>query len=236
MVLNGVAMKGAKGGKSQSRFRTLAPKLALDVVGPLVVYYSLRSFGWSTVGSLILSGLLPGFGVILGVVLKRRLDAIGAMVLLGIGVGAGVGLVSGNPHLVLIEHTIPTAVFGIFCLSTLASSRPLIFRFALEMLGPDTDKGLSFADKWRYIEFRRAFQLTTIVWGMAFLGEAVLQLVMVEVASADVARATGSLLPIIFGVVVVSWNILYARRGQRMGARAEAVARERGDVPPPMPA
>ncbi|MHB8670427.1 MAG: VC0807 family protein [Acidimicrobiales bacterium] len=109
--------------------------MVLDVVGPLITYYALRSAGISTVLSLVASGLPPAFGIALGVLRRRHLDAIGALVLAGIVVGTALGLASGNAHLVLLDGTIPTVAFGSVCVGSLWSGRPLIYRFALEAAG-----------------------------------------------------------------------------------------------------
>lgn len=104
------------------------------------------------------------FGIALTVVRRRRLDAIGILVLLGIVAGSVLVLASGSAHLVLIDGVEPTVVFGVVCIGSLWSTRPLMFRFAVEAMGADTAKGRAFADKWRYQGFRHAFQVTTVVW------------------------------------------------------------------------
>ena len=73
--------------------------------------------------------------------------------LAGIAVGTVLGLVSGNARLVLVEGSVPTAVFGLLCLGSLWSHRPLIFRFALEFMGADTPRGRDFDGLWRYPGF-----------------------------------------------------------------------------------
>ncbi len=190
----------------------------------------------STVSALILSGLPPAAGIILGVVRNRRLDVIGVLVLIGIVVGTVLGLISGNAHLVLLDGTVPTAVFGVVCLGSLWSRRPMIYRFALESVGPDTPKGRAFADRWRYPGFRHAFWVTTVVWGLAFLADAAIQVVIIETASAATAKTTSNVLPLIVAAIVIAWNIVYAKRGQRTGELADEARRARGEAPPPMPA
>lgn len=159
--------------------------------------------------ALILSGKLPAFGVVLKVVRHRSVDAIGIVVLVGITVGTALGLVSGSVHLVLLDGTIPTAVFGAVCLGSLWSRRPLMCRFALEAMGPDTPRGRDFADKWRYPGFRHALKVTTVVWGLAFGAKAAAQVLIFETSSTGIAKATSNVMPLLFAA--------------------------RGDVPPPMP-
>jgi hypothetical protein len=210
--------------------------VVFDIAGPLVVYYWLSANNFTSVDALILSGVLPACGIGLTVIRHRRLDAIGALVLIGIVVGTVLGLVSGSAHLVLVDGTIPGAVFGALCLGSLWTRRRLMFRFAVEFMGADTPQGRDFADKWRYAEFRHAFRVTTVVWGLSYLAEAAVQLVIVELASTAVAKTTSNILPLIFLGAVIAWNVSYGRRGQRRGQLAEAAARARGDTRPEMPA
>ena len=214
--------------------QSLGPILIFDVAAPLVAYYSLRSAGLSSVGALVLSGVFPTFGIALGVVRRGRLDAIGVLVLTGIIVGSVVGLASGSARLVLLDGTVPTAVFGVVCIGSLWTKRPMIYRFALESMGPDTPKGRDFADQWRYAGFRHAFRVTTVVWGVAFLAEAAVQVVIIQTASTSIAKATSNVMPLVVAGLVVVWNISYGRRGRRRGELAQQ-ARARGESPPPMP-
>jgi hypothetical protein len=152
------------GPRSNRNRRWAAAKIVLfDLAGPLVAYWLLRSAGQGAVPALVLSGILPAFGVAVDYARRRRLDVIGVLVLAGIAVGAILGLVSGDPRLVLVEGSVPAAVFGLACLGSLWSARPLIFRFAHEFIGPDTDRGRDFAALWQYPGFRHTFRLFTVV-------------------------------------------------------------------------
>lgn len=204
----------------QSRLKPLVPVVVFDVGGPLVLYYLLRSAGWSTVAALVLSGVLPAIGIALGAARHRRLDAIGALVLAGILVGSVVGLATGSAHLVLLDGIVPTAVFGVVCLGSLRLERPMIFRLALESMGADTAKGRDFANRWRYPGFRHAFGVMTVVWGLSFIVEAATQGVIIETTSASTAKATSNLMPVAVAAVVVAWTVAYAKRSRRRGERA----------------
>jgi hypothetical protein len=70
----------------------------------------------------------------------RRVDVVGVLVLLGIAVGTGLGLASGNARLVLLEGSVPTVVFGAVCLGSLWTRRPLMYRFAVDFIGPETPR------------------------------------------------------------------------------------------------
>jgi hypothetical protein len=220
---------------NRGRLRSLAPIAIFDIGGPLAAYYGLRAAGVPSLGALIISGVLPALGIVFGVLRDRRLDAIGILILIGIAVGTVLGLVSGSAHLVLLDGTVPAAVFGAVCLGSLWSRRPLMYRFALETMGAATPRGRDFADKWRYPGFRHAFRVTTVVWGLAFLAEAAAQIVIIETATTSIAKTTSNVMPLIVAAAIIAWNISYAKRGQRTGKLAEQAARARREAPPSMP-
>ena len=125
--------------------------------------------------------------------------------LAGIAVGTVLGLVSGNARLVLVEGSVPTAVFGLLCLGSLWSRRPLIFRFALEFMGADTPRGRDFEGLWRYHGFRHAFRLFTVVWGVAYLAEAAARVIIVETTSTATALTVSKVMPYAVGAVLAGW-------------------------------
>lgn len=199
---------------SDDRLRALAPTLVFDVIGPLAVYFIARAAGASTIVALVVSGVLPAVRVVATVVSHRRLDAIGALVLSGIILGTVVGLISGNARLYLLDGLVPTVVFGIICLLSVLSSRPMMFRIALETMGPETEKGRDFAGLWQHQAFRHTFRVITVVWGLVFIIESAVQAVIIEAYSINTAKTTSNFLPIAVLVVTLAWTRNYGRRSQ----------------------
>ena len=70
------------------RLRSIAMIAIFDIGGPLLAYHLLQSNGVGTVPALVLSGVLPAVGVIIGIIRHRRVDAVGVLVLAGIVIGA----------------------------------------------------------------------------------------------------------------------------------------------------
>jgi hypothetical protein len=192
-----------------------------DVGGPLAVYYSLRAAGTSAVVALVVSGALPAIGIGLNVRRHQRLDVVGAVVLGGILLGTVVGLASGSARLVLIDGTVPTAALGLACFGSFLTARPLMFRIALQFMGPDSAQGQGFASAWQFRVFRRAFTIITVVWGVAFLAETGAQIAIIEYASINTAKTTSNVMPIIVAAVVAGWTSYYGRR-QRVAIEREA--------------
>jgi hypothetical protein len=220
---------------NSTRLRSVVRIAVFDIAGPLVTYALLRSAGFSAVTALILSGVFPAAGVIIGVVQHRRADAVGVLVLAGIAAGAIIGLVSHNARLVLDEGSVPTAVFGLICLGSLATPKPLMYRLAVEFIGSDSRLGREFADLWQYDEFRHVFRVITVVWGSAYLAEAAARVVIVQNTSAGAALATSRVMPYVVAAVLSAWTVGYGRYQKRQGERLAAAAAEGAEAhgPPP---
>jgi hypothetical protein len=204
------------------RFRPIAMIVIFDVAAPLAAYFVLRSAGLSSVTALLLCGVFPAASVAIGVIQHRRLDVAGVLVLAGILLGTVLGLVSGNPRLLLVEGSVPTAVFGVACLGSLRTRRPLMFRLALEFTGPDTAKGREMTTLWQYEEFRRIFRVITAVWGVGFFLEAALRVVIVYNTSTGTALATSMATPFVWAGALSAWTVAYGARQRKKGEREAA--------------
>jgi hypothetical protein len=208
-----------------TRVRQIAMILVFDLGGPLLAYTLLRSDGLSTVVALIISGILPVLGIVIGAVVDRRVDIIGVVVLAGLVVGTVAGLVSNNARLYLVEGAVPSLVFALACLGSLRSSKPLIYRFAVELLGSGTPKGREVVGAWRYPGFRRAFGVITAAWGVAYLIEVAARLVVVETTSTWIALLFSKLIPYVFAFALSGWTLAY---GEHEKKKAERLAEDSG--------
>jgi hypothetical protein len=206
------------------RVRQLAMILIFDLAGPLIIYSLLRSDGMSAVAALIISGVSPGFGIIIGALVDRRLDIIGVVVLGGLVVGTVAGLVSHNARLYLVEGAVPSLVFALACLGSLRTSKPLIYRFAVELLGPDTRKGREVIGAWQYRGFRRAFAVITLTWGIAYLIEVAARLVVIEIASTGPALLFSKLVPYACAICLSIWTLGYGEHEKAKAERQVAAA------------
>lgn len=209
-------------GTGAGRLRSIAMIAFFDIAAPLAAYGLLRSAGLTAVTALLLSGVFPALGVAIGVIQHRRLDVVGALVLAGIVVGTVLGLVSHTARLVLVEGSVPTAVFGVACLGSLRARHPLMFSFAREFAGPDTAQGREMTELWQYAPYRRIFRIITTVWGVGFLLEAALRIVIVYNTSTGTALASSKATPFVWAAALSAWTVGYGRHQRRKGERAAA--------------
>jgi hypothetical protein len=193
--------------------------IVFDLGGPLISYSLLRSAGMSTVTALIISGIFPALGIAIGAVVDRRLDTIGVVVLAGLVMGTVLGFISHNARLYLVEGAVPSLVFAVACLVSLRARKPLIYRFAVELLGPDTPKGRDVVGAWRYPGFRRAFRVITAAWGVGYLVEAAARLAVVETTSTGIALVFSKLVPYVCALGLSIWTLAYGEHEKKKAER-----------------
>jgi intracellular septation protein A len=218
----------AKGGQ----FRSITRIVIFDVAAPLVAYKVLRSAGLTAVTALLLSGVFPALGVATGAIRHRRLEVVGALVLAGIAVGTILGLASHSARLLLVEGSVPTAIFGVACLGSLWARHPLMFSFARQFTGPDTAKGREMTRLWQYEGYRRVFRVITAAWGVAFLLEAALRVVIVYNTSTGTALAISKVTPFLFLGIMSAWTVAYGGHHKKKGERLAAAASEVTEASP----
>ena len=210
----------AKGG----RIRAIAMIVIFDVAAPLAAYNILRSAGLTAVTALLLSGVFPVLGVSIGAIRNHRLDVVGVLVLTGIAVGTVLGLVSHSARLVLVEGSVPTAIFGLASLGSLRARHPLMFTLVLEFTGPDTAKGREMTMFWQDEHYRRVFRIITAVWGIGFLLEAALRVLIVYNTSTGTALASSKITPFLWAGIFSAWTVAYGARQKAKGERLAAAA------------
>jgi hypothetical protein len=77
---------------------------------------------------------------------------------------------------------------------------------------------------WQYEGYRRVFRVITAVWGVAFLIEAALRVVIVYNTSAGTALAISKVTPFVFAAIMCAWTVAYGMRQKRKGERMAAAA------------
>jgi hypothetical protein len=80
----------------------------------------------------------------------------------------------GRTHgarLMLMEGSVPTAVFGLVSLGSLLTAEPLLYRIALQTLGGGTAARRDLEARLSQPGMARAFRTVTLIWGVTFLAQ-----------------------------------------------------------------
>src|SRR5947208_1746171 len=159
--------------------RALLPSLLVSAAAPFVAYQVLTGNGMASSQALIVSAVFPALGVAWGLARTRRPDIVGLVSFVFIVVGVAASLISGDPRFVLIKESLLTGVFGLACLVTLLLPRPLMFYFGRQFAGGgDPVRAAAFESMWQYERFRAVNRNMTVVWGVAYLVEAAVRVVL----------------------------------------------------------
>jgi intracellular septation protein A len=209
------------------RFVQMIPMLFFDVVLPIAVYNLLTSYGVSTLWALAAGGVSPALNNLRSWVTSRRLEPLGIIVIALMAAGTAGSLISGSVLFALIKESFLTGVFGAICLGSLFAKRPLLFYIVRQFVAGDDKERLAWWNGlWQYPDFRRAMRFVTLIWGIAYVAEA---LVRVALALTLKPGAVVVISPIMgFGmlIVLIFWTQrhMLALRDRRMRENAAAAA------------
>jgi len=216
--------------------RTFAPMLLLDVVCPYLTYRLLQRNdpAMSQTVALLLSGVFPALANVISIVRSRSLDIIGVIVLLGIVVGAVAALLGGGPRLILVRESFVRGAVALVCLASLWAPRPLLFYIGRDFsTGHDPVRIAEFDALWQNPAARHVFRVMTAVWGIGWLVEVALKVLIVFTLSIPEALVVGPIESGAITLVLILWTVRYARAARRRGEARLAAAS--GGQPPPSP-
>ncbi|MGW4743485.1 VC0807 family protein [Streptomyces sp. NPDC004290] len=201
--------------------------IGLNVVAPILTYNTLtEDHGWSEFSALLLSGAWPVLDTAVMAAWRRKIDEFAMVTLVFLVITAVVSLV--GPHTaraLLVKDSAVTGLFGLLCLGTLLAPRPLMFYFGRKFATDGTAASTAWWNgMWEYGGFRSTMRTMTLVWGVAYVAEA---LVRVALAYVLPTRTMVTLSPVmiysVLGVLGV-WTAWFGKRRAAEGARRQAEA------------
>lgn len=188
----------------------------LDIGAPIVLYYILRGAGASNIVALSAGAVVPACSAAVGAITTRRVDAVAILVLAGFVVSIAAALVTHNARFLLAKDGLITAVWGLWFLASLRAHRPAAYEFARPLM----EGRRSFAvHSWDAVwiaqpEFRRIWRVSTAIWGIAMLVDALIRVVMSYSLPVHTVPALGGIQwPATFLVIQIVTNVYYHRSG-----------------------
>jgi len=126
----------------------------------------------------------------------ERNDIAQVMFLLTL-VSAGIAVVSGKDRFLLARESVLTAIVSVWFFCSLRAERPLTYRFTRPLL----EGRFRTQPIWDHLwagdaGFRRIWRVTTVLWGIALLLDAVLRVILAYTMPVDAVPAmqTGMML------------------------------------------
>jgi hypothetical protein len=204
--------------------RGLVTNLTFNVVLPLITVNVLQHQA-GVVRALAIAAVFPALEVAVTGLRRRRVDALGIIVLALIGVGVAASLLTGDVHFALAKESLGTGVFGLLCMGSFFLPRPLMF-FVGRTFSTGNDPALISAwnDRWQYPQFRHVIRVITAAWGIAFLIEAAARVVLAYVSPVNVVIVASPTLALAVTAGLMAWTVRYSRAAERRAAESLGIA------------
>lgn len=184
--------------------KKLIPNLIIDLIVPLILYFAIRPFTNDLI-ALIVAGAVPTFHTIILGIIRRRIDWIGIVAILGFSVALVASALFGGSTLALkVSHPLITGTLGLIFLLSLALKKPLIITI-LETI----KKGNP--ERFNKPEIHKKFKVITAVLGLVFIIDASIHVILAITLTTSTYLildkiVTVGMLIIIFLVARYSWQ------------------------------
>ncbi len=211
-------------GGQRFNVRGMLPSLILSAVLPFVTYRVLSAQGIDDVRALTASAIFPLLETVFGLLRTRHADLIGVISLFFIVVGVITSVISGDARFILMKESFLTGLFGVACLFSLVlMPRPIMFFFGRQFAGGgDPARSAAFDNLWQYPSFRSVNRRMTLVWGCAYVLEAVARIVLTVALPISLFLIVSPVMALGVTIALVTWTMAYARRSAQRGAALQA--------------
>ena len=182
--------------------------LFLDAGLAVAAYLIAMHFGASMFGSLLIATIVAGVRAGYVIIRRREVDAFAIFMIITFGVGLLLSLVTGSPRMLLSKDSVSTGVSGLIFLGTLLVGKPMMYYLAQRFGANSETEREEWALLWPTSEgFRSFFRGMTIVWGIAFLVEAALKLILVLLLPLSVSAPLVPFFTPVLITVLVIWTV-----------------------------
>ncbi|WP_330288167.1 VC0807 family protein [Streptomyces sp. NBC_00576] len=198
------------------------PTIVFNIAGPILLYGYLTDHGWSKAHALMLASLLPLGEISVVYALRRQIDDFGVFTLITMGLTLVSMVAFNSARAILIKDSLLIGIIGLGILLTLVMARPFAYYMGRKFATDGTEASRAWWESlWRYDGFRRTQRTITIVWGVAFVVEAAVRVLLTYMLSTSIMVSVSSIGPFAVLVSLVFWTIRYSRRKQAQAERAQ---------------
>ena len=197
--------------------RSMLHGLGWDVGLPLVGYYALHLLGFGDWPALLTASGLAGVRIVWVAVRQRVLNPFATMMLVVFGLGVVLALVSGDARFLLLKNSVVTGSIGLVFLGSVLWGTPLTLAASQSFQPARRDE--IRRDYEREPLARRGHRVSSTVWGLGLLAEALVRVPLIYLLPISVMVGLSEVLSIATIAGLVAWNLWYVRR---LGAQETA--------------
>jgi hypothetical protein len=184
---------------------------------PLAVYYLVRHHVSGDAVALALAGVPAVTWVVIHWFRQRRIDPIGATVVLGFVVGLILSAaLGGNAFVLKVRDSALTSLIGVACLVSLRIGRPVMFYVGRALsAGDDPARYAAYDELWDRPSGPHAFRVMTAVWGVGLICDAGLRLFLASILPTGAFLATSPFASGLIFLCLFGFSLWYSRATRR---------------------
>ena len=191
--------------------RQLLTALISGFVLPVVLYYVLRAVGADPAIALLIGAVPALIRAVFTIVRHRTIDRISAFTLSLLVAGALTALVTGSPRWLLARGGVFTGLIGVWILWSLRG-RTVAFEGILTFQRT-SEAVRAWEANWRNSpEFRHVMRAVTTIWGVGFLLEAIIRVILAYSLPVDIVPAVTAVQFIVLLSLMLLIGPRYGRR------------------------
>lgn len=197
---------------------TLVRPYLLDVAGPFIAYAVAHTFGVRGVWAMTAAGLVATLSTAVNSLRRKRLDGVGALVILEIVASVVMLLLVHDPRLLLARPSVYSAIAAGYLGLSAFVGRPLSFSGSQMMVARgDPVRLAAFERTWENsAEFRRTHRAVTFAMGVCLAVDSVLRVVIVYAAPVERAAWLSNVPHLSAIALMVALSALAGRRFRRL--------------------
>lgn len=191
----------------------LLPSIIISAVLPLVLYMLVSPY-LPTLAALAVTAIPPLLYSGYAWARTRSIDPISATALVTLAASMLLALLVHDPRLLMLRDSYLTGAFGLLCLLSLLSRRPVAYYVYRWMFVHTPEQQARLDAGWQVPYARFVRRLATAVWGLAFVGETLLDTYLIYHLPINEWVVIHPFL--FWGTIVAAfgWATIYARRVQ----------------------
>lgn len=208
--------------------RTLLVPLLFDIALPIVGYYGLRFIGVRSFMALILAALPTLLYQLFQIIKHRKADFLALFILGIIALSIAASFITGNGRFMLAKSGWVTGIVGLSFISSLLLRKPFAFIIAKNLLARFQIPEQHLDSLWlNETRFRKAWNISTVIWGAGMLLNACLLVYMAYALPIDKVPLLAALLHggtfLILQIITNKylerlgiWKLVFAVHGEKM--------------------
>ncbi len=203
----------------------VAAEIMVNVALPFLIY-TLAESRLGQAPALMIASSPPMAWTVVHFALRRRVDALSILVLVGIASSLLIFVAGGSVRFIQLREKLVTALVGLVFLGSAAIGRPLMYQLGRAVIQRRDPSGVGAYEAMKDdAGFRRTLTVMTLVWGAVLVADAVLAAALVLSLTVAQYLLVAPLLTYgVFGLLGL-WSFLFVRRRRRAAlARSPAGA------------